>query len=423
MPEFGKVAVVGLGYIGLPTAALIASRGAQVIGIDVSERIVETIASGAIHIAEPDLDGLVQKMVSTGALKATVKAEPADVFIIAVPTPFDAEKRPDLSSVLAAADSIAPHLAPGNLVILESTCPVGTTEAIAKRISDERPDLAVGTGKPPAETVAVAYCPERVLPGRILQELLNNDRCIGGLTPQCARRAQRFYKGFVRGTCIATTSRVAEMVKLTENAFRDINIAFANELSFICDRLGANVWEVIDLANRHPRVNVLRPGPGVGGHCIAVDPWFIVDSAPDLAKIIKTARDINDSKAEYVFNQAVALIDEQPYANIACCGLAFKANVDDLRESPALQIAIKLAAKYKQRVKIVEPYIKALPPALAESGAVLTGVDEAIRTCEIAIILVDHDQFKMVPLAERRHLAVIDTRGIWQDMPDRRYGA
>jgi UDP-N-acetyl-D-mannosaminuronic acid dehydrogenase len=421
MTEFGKVAVVGLGYIGLPTAALIASRGAQVIGVDVSERVVATIASGAIHIAEPDLEGLVQKVVSTGSLRVSVKAEPADVFVIAVPTPIDAEKRPELGSVMVAVDSIMPHLAPGNLVILESTCPVGTTEALAKRISKERPDLEVATGKGTAETVAVAYCPERVLPGRILQELLNNDRCIGGVTSQCARRAQRFYKTFVRGTCIATSSRVAEMVKLTENAFRDINIAFANELSLICDRLGANVWEVIDLANRHPRVNVLRPGPGVGGHCIAVDPWFIVDSAPDLARIIKTGREINDSKADYVFERAVRLIEEHPYANIACCGLAFKANVDDLRESPALEIAHKLAAKYKQRVKIVEPNIKALPPALSEYGAVLTGIDEAIRTCEIAIILVDHDQFKLVPLAERRHLAVIDTRGIWQDMPDQRY--
>ncbi len=419
MPEFEKVSVIGLGYIGLPTAALIASRGIPVLGIDVSERIVETIASGKIHIAEPDLDGLVQKVVSTGTLKASVKPEPADVFIIAVPTPIDENKRPELKAVMAATGSIIPVLRPGNLVILESTSPVGTTEYIAKRIAEERPDLTVASGKSGADSVAVAYCPERVLPGRILHELLSNDRCIGGVTTQCARRAQRFYKSFVRGTCIATTARVAEMVKLTENAFRDINIAFANELSIICDRLGANVWEVIDLANRHPRVNVLRPGPGVGGHCIAVDPWFIVNSAPDLAKIIRAGRETNDHKAHYIFDEAVALIEEHPYANIACCGLAFKANVDDLRESPALEIASKIAAKYKQRVKIVEPYIKALPPELAGHGAALTDIDTAIRTCEIAIILVDHDQFKMIPLAERRHLQVIDTRGIWQDMMPR----
>ncbi len=416
MPEFKKVAVVGLGYIGLPTAALIASKGIPVVGVDVNGRIVETISSGSIHIAEPDLEGLVQKVVSSGLLRASTKAEPADVFIIAVPTPIDEAKRPELGSVIAAVESIIPMLAPGNLVILESTSPVGTTERIAKEIAKQRPDLSVASTKSSSESIGVAYCPERVLPGQILHELLSNDRCIGGVTQQCARRAQRFYKTFVRGTCIATTARVAEMVKLTENAFRDLNIAFANELSLICDRLGANVWEVIDLANRHPRVKVLRPGPGVGGHCIAVDPWFIVDFAPDLANVIKTSREVNDSKMRYVFEQSVALIEEHPYASVACLGLAFKANVDDLRESPALEIAQKLAEKYGARIKIVEPNIKKLPSEIAEHGVRLTDVDEAIRTCEIAIILVDHDQFKMIPLAERRHLAVVDTRGIWQDM-------
>ena len=267
--------------------------------------------------------------------------------------------------------------------------------------------------------VSVAYCPERVLPGRILSELVNNDRCIGGVTPRCARRAQRFYKTFVRGACIATTARAAEMVKLTENAFRDTNIAFANELSLICHRYGINVWEVIDLANRHPRVNVLRPGPGVGGHCIAIDPWFIVESAPDLARLIKTSREVNDSMIAWTVERATALIEEHPYANVACCGLAFKANVDDLRESPGLEVAHQLASRYGARIKIVEPYIRKLPSRIAEHGAELTDLDEAIRTCEIAIVLVDHDHFKMIPLAERRHLAVIDTRGIWQDMPVR----
>ena len=418
MPELRKVAVIGLGYIGLPTAALIASKGIPVHGVDVNERVVDTISSGAIHIAEPDLEGLVQKVVSCGTLRASTKVEPADVFIIAVPTPIDEAKRPELGSVMAAVESITPVLAPGNLVILESTSPVGTTERIAKEIARQRPDLSVGgvAGKSSQESVGVAYCPERVLPGRILHELLSNDRCIGGVTQQCARRAQRFYKTFVRGTCIATTARVAEMVKLTENAFRDLNIAFANELSLICDSLGANVWEVIDLANRHPRVNVLRPGPGVGGHCIAVDPWFIVDSAPDLARVIKTSREVNDLKAGHVLEQSIALIEEHPYAKVACLGLAFKANVDDLRESPALEIAEKLAERYGERIKIIEPYIKRLPSKIAKYGVSLTDVDEAIRTCEVAIILVDHDQFKMIPLAERRHLAVIDTRGIWQDM-------
>jgi UDP-N-acetyl-D-mannosaminuronic acid dehydrogenase len=416
MPEFQKVAVLGLGYIGLPTAAVIASRGMRVIGVDVDEGVLKTVASGAIHIPEPDLEGLVQKVVSTGSLSVATTPKEADVFIIAVPTPIDKNKRPDLRSVMAAVDSLTAVLRSGNLVILESTSPIGTTEKIAKKIFDNRPDLTIGAADNLKSEISVAYCPERVLPGRILSELVNNDRCIGGITPQCARRAQRFYKTFVRGACIATSARAAEMVKLTENAFRDTNIAFANELSLICDRYGINVWEVIDLANRHPRVNVLRPGPGVGGHCIAIDPWFIVDSAPDLARLIKTGREVNDSKIALTVKRAIELIEEHPYAKIACYGLAFKANVDDLRESPALEVAHQLASLYGQRVKIVEPHIHALPSTIREQGAELTDLDEAIRTCEVAIVLVDHDEFKMIPLAERRHLAVIDTRGIWQDM-------
>jgi UDP-N-acetyl-D-mannosaminuronic acid dehydrogenase len=420
MPEFHKVAVIGLGYIGLPTAALIASRGMQVVGIDTNECVVQTVASGSVHIAEPDLDGLVQKVVSNGSLVVTTKPEQADVFIIAVPTPIDSTKRPDLTSVTAAIEGIVQLLVPGNLVIIESTSPVGTTESVAKRISELRSDLSVGTnGKERNASISVAYCPERVLPSQILTELVNNDRCIGGVTASCARQAQRFYKTFVRGTCIATTARTAELVKLTENAFRDTNIAFANELSLICDRLGINVWEVIDLANRHPRVNVLRPGPGVGGHCIAVDPWFIIDSAPDLARVMRTSREVNDHKTASTIERAIAVIEDHPYANVACCGLAFKANVDDLRESPALEISLDLAKKYGSRIKIVEPNLRGLPRQFAGSGAEFMDVDEAMRTCEIAILLVDHDEFKMVPLAERRHLDVIDTRGIWQDMPVR----
>jgi len=415
MPEFNKVAVIGLGYIGLPTAAVIASRGMEVIGIDIDETVTRTVSSGSIHIEEPDLDGLVQKVVSTGALKVATAAEPADVFIIAVPTPIDKDKRPDLRSLNAAVDGLTGVLRPGNLVILESTSPIGTTEGIAKKIRDRRPDLTIGDGA--SGGISIAYCPERVLPGRILSELVNNDRCIGGVTPNCARRAQRFYKMFVRGACIATSARAAEMVKLTENAFRDTNIAFANELSLICERHDINVWEVIDLANRHPRVNVLRPGPGVGGHCIAVDPWFIVASAPDLCRLIKTSREINDAKIASTVERSIALIEEHPYADVACCGLAFKANVDDLRESPALEVVHQLSIKYGPRIKVVEPYIRKIPSQIGEHGAQLIDLDVAIRTCEIAIVLVDHDQFKMMPLAERRHLAVLDTRGIWQDMP------
>ncbi|MEH2475566.1 UDP-N-acetyl-D-mannosaminuronic acid dehydrogenase [Nitrobacteraceae bacterium AZCC 2161] len=419
MPEFQKVAVIGLGYIGLPTAALIASRGIQVVGIDTKEDVVRTVASGAIHIAEPDLDGLVQKVVSSGSLVTSTKPQPADVFIIAVPTPIDGSNRPDLTSVNAAVESILDVLAPGNLVILESTSPIGTTEGIAKRITERRLDLHIDTNGKDEACVSVAYCPERVLPGRILTELINNDRCIGGITPWCTRRAQRFYKMFVRGACVPTTARAAELVKLTENAFRDTNIAFANELSLICDRFDINVWEVIDLANRHPRVNVLRPGPGVGGHCIAIDPWFIIDSAPDLARVMRTSRDVNISKTMLVIQRAQALIEDHPYANVACCGLTFKANIDDLRESPAMEVALHLAAKYGSRIKVVEPNLRGLPLELEKYGAEFMGIDEALRSCEIAVLLVDHDEFKMVPLAERRHLDVIDTRGIWQDMPVR----
>lgn len=419
MPEVQKVTVIGLGYIGLPTAALIASRGMQVVGVDTKEHVVRTVASGAIHISEPDLDGLVSKVVSSGALTTSTKPEPADVFIIAVPTPIDHEYKPDLSHVNAAVESILDILAPGNLVILESTSPIGTTEDIARQIGERRPDLQVGTNGKEGGAVHVAYCPERVLPGRILTELINNDRCIGGITPACTRLAQRFYKMFVRGACVATTARAAELVKLTENAFRDTNIAFANELSLICDRFDINVWEVIDIANRHPRVNVLRPGPGVGGHCIAVDPWFIIDSAPDLARVMRTSREVNNSKTKKIIERAEALIDDHPYANAACCGLTFKANVDDLRESPAMDIALHLATKYGPRIKVVEPNLRQLPSELAEHRVGFMDIDEALRSCEIAILLVDHDEFKMVPLAERRHLDVIDTRGIWQDMPVR----
>lgn len=411
--------MIGLGYIGLPTAALIASRGMKVVGVDTKEHVVKTVACGSIHISEPDLDGLVSKVVSSGALVTSTEPLPADVFIIAVPTPIDCENRPDLSSVNAAVESILDLLEPGNLVILESTSPIGTTEGIAKRIRERRPDLHVGTNGKEDGAIYVAYCPERVLPGRILTELINNDRCIGGVTPACTRLAQRFYKLFVRGACVATTARAAELVKLTENAFRDTNIAFANELSLICDRFDINVWEVIDIANRHPRVNVLRPGPGVGGHCIAVDPWFIIDSAPDLARVMRTSREVNNSKTKKVIERAEAMIDDHPYANAACCGLTFKANVDDLRESPAMEVALHLAAKYGSRINVVEPNLRRLPPELADHRVGFMNIDEALRSCEIAILLVDHDEFKMVPLAERRHLDVIDTRGIWQDMPVR----
>jgi UDP-N-acetyl-D-mannosaminuronic acid dehydrogenase len=415
-PDFAKVAVLGLGYIGLPTAAVIASRGAEVVGVDLKEDVVRSVSTGKIHIYEPDLDGLVQKVVATGSLKAASKPEPSDVFIIAVPTPIDHDNRPVLTSVFDAAKSIAPVLEPGNLVILESTSPVGTTEAVGETLAALRPDLKFPAQAGSVANVNVAYCPERVLPGRILSEIVQNDRCIGGLSPVCSRRAQRFYKSFVRGACIITTARTAELVKLTENAFRDTNIAFANELSMICDRLDISVWDVIDLANRHPRVDILKPGPGVGGHCISVDPWFIVHSAPDLAKLIHDARITNNGMVEYTIGAATALIEAHPYADVACLGLSFKANVDDLRGSPALQVAKALAERYSRRIKIVEPYIKRLPGDIATTGAEFVCLREALASCEVAIVLVDHEDFRSIPLGERRHLAVLDTRGIWRDL-------
>ena len=326
------VAVVGLGYIGLPTAAIIARSGCEVIGVDTSQDVVETINRGDIHIEEVDLDGLVQAVVARGTLSASTQMPEADVYVIAVPTPFvkDGEHTPDTAYVMAAADAIAPMLKPGALVIVESTCPVGTTDAVRDRLAENRTDLAMPGKADGTPDIAIAYCPERVLPGRILEELTHNDRSIGGITPRCARKALAFYKRFVKGECVTTDARSAEMTKLVENAFRDVNIAFANELSMIADRQGLDVWEVIRLANRHPRVNILTPGPGVGGHCIAVDPWFIVHGAPDEAKIIRQARDTNDAKMHHVLARARALAAAHPDAKIACLGLAFKANIDML---------------------------------------------------------------------------------------------
>lgn len=414
--EFKTVTVFGLGYIGLPTAAVIASRGISVLGVDVKQEIVDKLATGTIHIYEPDLDGLAQKVINSGTLRVSTTPETSDVFMIAVPTPVGADRSPALDSVFSAAKAMAPHLKEGSLVILESTSPVGTTEAISNFLAGLRPDLRFPTNAGDAANVNLAYCPERVLPGRILTEIVDNARCVGGITPKCARRAQRFYKRFVRGACIVTTARTSEMVKLAENAFRDANIAFANELATICDSLTVNVWDVIDLANRHPRVNILKPGPGVGGHCIAVDPWFIVHSAPEQAQLIRKARETNDGRIGYTVDQAVALIEDHPYAKVACLGLAFKANVDDLRESPALEVAHELAQRYPDRVVIVEPYINELPSEFDGIGVPLMSLDHALAECEVAIVLVDHDEFKSIPTSDRRHLSFLDTRGIWRDM-------
>ncbi|MBN8816714.1 MAG: UDP-N-acetyl-D-mannosamine dehydrogenase [Sphingomonas sp.] len=412
-----KVVVLGLGYIGLPTAAVIARTGAKVLGIDVHQSVVDTINSGKVHIEEVDLDGLVQGVVARGDLRASLQIEPADVFVIAVPTPFADDHAPNIGYVLKAATNIAVVLKPGDTVILESTSPVGTTEKVRDLLAELRPDLKIPGRTGEQADVAIAYCPERVLPGRILVELIENDRVVGGITPRCARKALQFYRRFVRGACVTTTARAAEMTKLTENAFRDVNIAFANELSLIADTMGVDVWEVIRLANRHPRVNILQPGPGVGGHCIAVDPWFLVHADRENSPLIRTAREVNDGKTDHVIANASAMIEAMPGVAVACLGLAFKANIDDFRESPALKVAVALADRFGSQVRIVEPYAATLPPALDGTGATLVDIDTAIATCGAMIVLVDHDVFKSVPLEERTDKVVLDTRGIWPDQP------
>jgi UDP-N-acetyl-D-mannosaminuronic acid dehydrogenase len=418
--EGQKTVVMGLGYIGLPTAALIARSGIETIGVDVNEHVVETVNKGQVHLEEVDLDGLVRGVVERGALRASLEVEPADNFLIAVPTPLGEANDPDISYVLDAAARIAPFLEPGNLIILESTSPVGTTEKMCATIAEARGDLKVpGHCDGPAD-IFVAYCPERVLPGRILAELVANDRCIGGITPRCARRAMTFYRNFVRGECVTTTARAAELVKLVENSFRDVNIAFANELSMIADGMDIDVWDVVRLANRHPRVNVLQPGPGVGGHCIAVDPWFIVHGDPGNSRLIRTAREVNLAKTDHVVARAKAMIDALPSdMKIGLFGLAFKPNIDDFRESPALDVAVALAAEFGDRIAIVEPFADALPKPLAGTQAQLVALDDALDQCGAIVLLVDHDVFKSVPLGERRDKIVYDTRGLWPDQPVR----
>ena len=421
-----KVSVIGLGYIGLPTAAVLASVGHDVVGVDVSQSVVDVVNRGEVHIVEPDLDGLVRGAVIAGHLRAVTQVEPSDIFIIAVPTPFKNANQPDLGYVEAAACAIAPQLRVGNLVILESTSPVGTTEKLAGWLARERPDLVFPSGSGSSVTsaaadVCLAYCPERVLPGSIVLELVRNDRVIGGLTPACTERAMQLYVSFVRGQCVKTDARTAEMTKLTENAFRDVNIAFANELSVIGDQLNINVWDLIALANRHPRVNILNPGPGVGGHCIAVDPWFIVDSAPEVARLIRTARLVNDDKPNWVIAKIEQAASEAQArtsrgVTIACLGLAFKANIDDLRESPSLEIVKQVVAKQlAQRVLVVEPYIDALPMGLVGRSEVeLADIEQALRDADVVVLLVDHLQFMTVSRSSLAHKVVIDTRGSWR---------
>jgi UDP-N-acetyl-D-mannosaminuronic acid dehydrogenase len=408
-----QVAVIGLGYIGLPTAAVLASFGWKVCGVDVSQRVVDTVNAGGVHIEERDLDTLVHDAITAETLVASTEVPTASFYMIAVPTPLGEGNAPDISYVEAAARAIAPQLLPGACVIVESTSPVGTTERVAEIISEMRPDLAVPRdGCADEADIALAYCPERVLPGRIVNELVHNDRVIGGVTPACAERAAVLYTSFVKGACLTTTARVAETVKLVENSFRDVNIAFANELSMIADLIGVDVWEVIRLANRHPRVNILQPGPGVGGHCIAVDPWFLVAGAPEAARLVRTAREVNDHKAVHTEAKIRALLDAAPDGKVALLGLAFKPDIDDFRESPALEIAESLSHTHGDRILVVEPFAEELPVAFAGTGAELVTLDAALKQAEIVVVLVDHTAFKHLETADLAGKLVFDTRGM-----------
>jgi len=408
-----QVAVIGLGYIGLPTAAVLASYGWSVCGVDVSQRVVDTVNAGGVHIEERDLDKLVHDAITAQTLVASTEVPTASFYMIAVPTPLGPDNAPDISYVEAAARAIAPKILPGACVIVESTSPVGTTERVAAIIAEARPDLIVPRdGCADDADIALAYCPERVLPGRIVNELVHNDRVIGGVTAACAERAAVLYTSFVKGDCLTTTARVAETVKLVENSFRDVNIAFANELSMIADVIGVDVWDVIRLANRHPRVNILQPGPGVGGHCIAVDPWFLVAGAPEAARLVRTAREVNDHKAVHTEGKIRALLDAVPGGKVALLGLAFKPDIDDFRESPALEIAQGLSHTHGDRILVVEPFTEALPKALAGSGAELVTLDAALRVAEIVVVLVDHTAFKYLTPEDLAGKLVFDTRGM-----------
>jgi len=396
-----KICVIGLGYIGLPTASLLGTKGFKVHGVDVSKHVVDTINEGKIHIVEPDLDIMVKSAVNAGNLKAGMEPVEADIFIIAVPTPFKGDYEPDLSYVENATQMISPFVKPGNLVILESTSPVGTTDEVVAKILNEN-------GHDTEKEVFVAHCPERVLPGRILVELVENDRIVGGVNPLATQKAVEFYNSFVRGEVLSTDSRTAEMAKLTENSSRDVSIAFANELSLICDDEGINVWELISLANRHPRVNILNPGPGVGGHCIAVDPWFIVARSPEHAKLIKTARLVNDAKPDWVIEKVKSRAEKFKHPVIGCLGLAFKADVDDLRESPSVDIVRKLIKENVGEILISEPNLQ------SHKEFDLLSCEEVIRRADIILLLVDHKEYKGIKTLELNEKLFIDTRGILQ---------
>ncbi|WEO76920.1 UDP-N-acetyl-D-mannosamine dehydrogenase [Cryobacterium sp. SO2] len=412
----GRVAILGLGYIGLPTAVALATRGIEVAGVDINEAIVEAVSLGRVPFVEPDLAIAVSGAVSVGRLTASTVVPEADAFIIAVPTPFLPDHSADLSYIRAAVDQIAPNLKPGNLVVLESTSPPGTTDQVSRWLAVLRPDLRFPHEVDGMSDVCVAHCPERVLPGRIMIEMITNDRVIGGITRRCADKAAALYRVFAQGKILTTDAASAEMAKLVENAYRDVNIAFANELSLISERLRLDVWEIIGLANHHPRVNILSPGPGVGGHCIAVDPWFIVGAAPDLARIIRTAREVNDSKPLHVAQQVGDKASRFREPTVACLGLSFKANVDDMRESPAVDVVVAIADAHPDLdIRVVEPFTLSLPARLdGRINVRLQDLSGALDDADIVVLLVDHDQFTSIPKTRLEGRVVFDTRGAWR---------
>lgn len=413
MSRLERLSVIGLGYIGLPTSAVFADHGVDVSGIDVNPTVVESVNAGKPHITEPDLDVLLRRVVENGKLRAFTEAQASDAFILAVPTPFRHDHQPDLSYIEAACEMIAPVLRAGNLVILESTSPVGTTEMVSNWLAERRSDLSFPHQNGELSDIRVAHCPERVLPGQILHEVTNNTRIIGGITRKCAQSAMALYKIFVRGECHLTTARTAELAKLTENSYRDVNIAFANELSIICEGLGVDVWELIRLANLHPRVNILRPGPGVGGHCIAVDPWFIVAADPQNSRLIRAAREVNNNKPRFIVDKVKMHAAKLKAPVIACMGLSYKPDIDDLRESPAVDIVETLAKEGVGEILVVEPHVNRLPQHLVEAGASLSDFEVAAKRADILLLLVDHRAFLRVDRTLFQHKIVIDTRGAW----------
>lgn len=416
-----KVCIMGLGYIGLPMAGVLTSCGVRVLGCDINSNVVDTINKGEIHIVENQLDFQIRNAVEKQLLMVSTEPQIADTYVIAVPTPFKENYQPDLSYIEAATKKIIPLIKPGDLIILESTSPVGTTEQIRDWILEARSDLNCNHNS--NQRIYVAHCPERVLPGNIIYEMVHNDRIIGGVDKDSSLKAKQFYEIFVNGDLLITNARTAEMSKLTENAFRDVNIAFANELSMICDEMSIDVWELIKLANHHPRVDILQPGPGVGGHCIAVDPWFIVSACPSKSQLIRTAREVNNLKPHHVIKKIYKEMQNfDRKVKIACFGLAFKADIDDLRESPAIEIVKELGHALENEIWVVEPHIQEIPLQL-NTYAKLVDMNKALSEADILVLLVDHTIFKNISFEQLINKKLIDTRGIWNIKTKEKDGA